>query len=206
MISFFFTTDKNLTQSIFEIHSAILADLHPITTKRMLQSNSLFNQNYSYSDIDNQNLGNITQSIRNTLVNYEQYISSKLGEGQVYNAHTSSFNISISKYSTIAPRPFSVNFTDPSNRYSYSFPLQQALMTTDRQSLSILTFSGNPFYGQTFLNQTPSSQNALYFAYRDTNGNYLGSSYVQGLINISFPFQYSPFIFLPNVSVCGYIS
>lgn len=38
------------------------------------------------------------------------------------------------------------------------------------------------------LNQSASSKNALYFAYRDENGKYLDADSVPGLINITFPY------------------
>lgn len=69
----------------------------------------------------------------------------------------------------------------------------------------MITFKDNPYSSTKFLNQTPTSKNAMYFAYRDENGKYLTNDFVPGRINMSFPFTYSPFVFLPNVTVCGYI-
>ena len=60
--------------------------------------------------------------------------------------------------------------------------------------------------GSSFINQTATSLNAAYFAYRDTNGRYLDASEVPGMINMTFPYTYSPYIFLPNATVCGYIN
>ena len=62
----------------------------------------------------------------------------------------------------------------------------------------------NPFIESNFTNQTATSQNALLFVYRDRNGKYLSSSSIPNAkIEMTFPYKYSPFIFLPNVASCA---
>ena len=62
----------------------------------------------------------------------------------------------------------------------------------------------NPFIESNFTNQSATSQNALLFVYRDRNGKYLSSSSIPNAkIEMTFPYKYSPFIFLPNVASCA---
>lgn len=63
----------------------------------------------------------------------------------------------------------------------------------------------SPFLGDYYLNQSATSQTSIYFAYRDANGIYLDSNSVQNRISITYKYKFSPFIFLPNVTTCGYI-
>jgi hypothetical protein len=72
--------------------------------------------------------------------------------------------------------------------------------------MTSIFFNFNPFTGAQYVNQTATSANAAYFSYRDINGNYLDANNVPDSINMTFPYKYSPYIFLPNATVCGYIN
>lgn len=36
-------------------------------------------------------------------------------------------------------------------------------------------------------------------------GNYLGEEYLKAQINMTFPFYYDDFVFLPNITLCEYM-
>jgi hypothetical protein len=77
---------------------------------------------------------------------------------------------------------------------------------SDRFTLTALTFSGaSPFYyGPNRANQTTTSRTQVYFAYRDALNRELRQ--LKSPLSISFPFDFSPFVFLPQVSECMHIS
>ena len=69
-----------------------------------------------------------------------------------------------------------------------------------------MSFAISPFLGHYYVNQSATSNSTLYFSYRDQNGNYLDKTYMPGLIKMTFSYKYNPFIFLPNMTACGYIN
>ena len=118
--------------------------------------------------------------MREVFVQYEQLISSYLYEGENYTFNSSSFNFTVLKYSRMLPTLPNITRTSPG--LSLVYPLSTAVQPTPRQSLSLITFSVNPFLGSNFLDQAATSLSAAYFAYRDTDGNYLTAENVRDRI------------------------
>ena len=68
-----------------------------------------------------------------------------------------------------------------------------------------MNFKLSPFLGDWYLNQSATSDSSVYFSYRDDRGNYLSSENIIRRIKITYKYNYTPFVFLPNVTTCGYI-
>jgi len=70
----------------------------------------------------------------------------------------------------------------------------------------VINYKSNPFLGSLKDNETLMSNNSIYFALRDKNGNELGPEYLNEPITITFPFIYDQYEIFPNITDCSYIS
>ena len=148
------------------------------------QSNVLSALNTLSKTQSNSGLGDISQSLRTNMIQYESFLSPQLVTGQVFEQSTANFKMSIIK---LPANPNDFKYMSPT--LNLTFPLSTAVSPTSGPSFTIAGYKVSPFMGANLINQTLLTNTTVYFAYRDGNGNYLNNSYITGniVMNFSFP-------------------
>ena len=93
-------------------------------------------------------------------------------------------------------------------------PLSQAINKSEEQQLSVIFFSGNPFFGSNYtmsdtIQEIYSNHTAL-VSWRDQNGNYMGNEFLKGKIKYEMQYLFQKFK-LPasqelGITHCAYMS
>lgn len=93
-----------------------------------------------------------------------------------------------------------------STALNLTFPLSSATMPTIRSSFTMVNYNMSPFLGATLLNQSLLTNTTVYFAYRDSLGDYLNSSFIGGNIVMNFSYPLSKVNKAKGTVTCAYAS
>eukprot|EP00347_Sterkiella_histriomuscorum_P005949 403354642 len=193
--------DQSFNSQFFNIFENVYTSLKILLDKKNI-TNAIMDQ----QPANNITLSSLTKRAKTILGVYERFVSVRIFENQTFFYNNTVFSFMVTKFSRIAKHQVDQKAIYPNGLYtSYEFPLSDATQPTARQSFAVMNFRISPFIGDWYINQTASSDTSIYFSYRDENGAYLSSENVLRRIKITYKYEYSPFIFLPNVTTCGYI-
>ncbi|CDW76030.1 UNKNOWN [Stylonychia lemnae] len=193
--------DSSFNQQLFSVFENVFTAL-----KSLLDQGVITTSLMDKPPMKDASLANLTIKCRSILGDYEQFVASKIYENEEFYYNNSAFFFQVQKFSRMANQQKDQikQYADGSYT-SYVYPLSDATQPTSRQSFSVINFKLSPFIGDYYLNQSATSKSSVYFSYRDEKGNYLSAENIVRDIKITYKYEYSPFVFLPNVTTCGYI-